>query len=67
MTQSKNKRIKRDSLHVWYRKRNKALARVVDICEQGEAGEDELNQALDALALAHTAATFEWGGGPIKW
>ena len=65
---SQNKRSNLTSLDLWYHKRNKALTRVVAIYEKGEAaGEDELNRALDALALAHTAATFEWGSGPIKW
>lgn len=67
MTKSKNKRIKRNSLDVWYHKRHKALVRVVEVWENGEKDEDEFNRALDALALAHTAATFEWGSGPIKW
>ena len=51
----------------WYDLRDQALADVVAIYVKGERTEDELNRALDALALAHTAATFEWGGGPIKW
>jgi hypothetical protein len=67
MTQSKNKRIKRDSLDVWYHKRDKALARVVEIWGRDEKDKDELNRALDAFAVAHTAAAFEWGSGPIKW
>jgi hypothetical protein len=29
--------------------------------------EEALNIALDALTLAHTAATFEWASGPAKW
>ena len=28
---------------------------------------DELNAALDMLALAHIAATFEFASGPLKW
>ena len=28
---------------------------------------DELNAALDMLALAHIATTFEFAGGPLKW
>jgi hypothetical protein len=54
-------------MDLWHHRRDKALARVVAIYEKGEVTEDELNRALDALALAHTAATFEWGGGPIEW
>ena len=40
MTKSKNKRSKRDLIEVWYDKRNKALARVVEILEQYEKTED---------------------------
>jgi hypothetical protein len=29
--------------------------------------EKELKIALDELALAHMAATFEWASGPLKW
>jgi hypothetical protein len=69
MTKSnKRKRNKRDSLDVLYSKRHKALERVVAAWEKDEAaGEDELNKALDALAVAHIAATFEWASGPLKW
>ena len=67
MTESKNKRRKRDSIEVWFHKRNKALARVVEIWLHGEKTEGDLNRALDALSVAHTAATFEWGDGPLKW
>ena len=67
MTLSTNKRPNLTSLDLWYHRRNKALERVVAIYERGEATEDEMNQTLDALALAHIAATFEWGGGPMKW
>jgi hypothetical protein len=67
MTLSKNKRPNLTSMDLWHHRRDKALARVVAIYEKGEVTEDELNRALDALALAHTAATFEWGGGPIEW
>ena len=38
----------------------KALARVVRIWVQGEKTEGD-------LTVAHTAATFEWGDGPLKW
>ena len=69
MTKSnKRKRNKRDSLDVLYSKRHKALERVVVAWGKGEAaGEDELNKALDTLAVAHIAATFEWASGPLKW
>jgi hypothetical protein len=64
MTKSnKRKRNKFDSLDV-----QKALERVVAAWGKGEAaGEDELNKALDTLAVAHIAATFEWASGPLKW
>jgi hypothetical protein len=29
--------------------------------------EEELNIALDTLAVAHSAATFEWASGSLKW
>jgi hypothetical protein len=29
--------------------------------------EEELNIALDALAIAHSAGTFEFCSGPLKW
>ena len=29
--------------------------------------EEELNIALDALAVAHTASAFEFCSGPLKW
>jgi hypothetical protein len=63
MTLSKKKRTKRD----WYHKRDKALARVVEILEKGEKDDDDLNRALDALAVAHTAAAFEGWSGTLKW
>jgi hypothetical protein len=44
-----------------YRKRDKALERVVEIYLKGEdADEDELNKALDVLTVAHSSATFEF-------
>ena len=47
--------------------RDSALERVVALWEQG-GGEDsdELNKALDVLAIAHTAATFEWASGSLR-
>jgi hypothetical protein len=57
-----------DSLDVFYRKRDRALERVVAAWEKGEAAsEDELNKALDALTVAHISATFDWASGPHKW
>jgi hypothetical protein len=68
MTLSQNKRPNLTSLDLWYHRRGKALERLVEILgSDEEKEEDELNRALDALALAHIAATFEWGGGPIEW
>lgn len=29
--------------------------------------DESLNIALDALTIAHTATTFEWASGPLKW
>jgi hypothetical protein len=47
--------------------RDSALERVVALWEQG-GGEDsdELNKALDVLAIAHTVATFEWASGSLS-
>jgi len=59
-----------DSLDVFYRKRDRALERVVDAWQRSGAPNDdgeELNKALDALTVAHVAATFEWASGPMKW
>jgi hypothetical protein len=64
MTHSKKKHVKFNS---WAHKRDKALERFLALHEKDETTGDEWNQALDALALAHCAFTFEWGGGPIKW
>ena len=47
--------------------RDSALERVVALWEQGGGeGSDELNKALDVLAIAHTAATFEWASGSLS-
>jgi hypothetical protein len=54
-----------DPLESLYRKRDKALERVVAICsrpEEPNEDPDELNRAIDALALAHIAATLEFVG-----
>jgi hypothetical protein len=47
--------------------RDGALERVVALYEKG-GGEDsdELNKALDVLAIAHTAATFEWASNSLS-
>ena len=68
MKQPKKKtRKKRDSLDALYDKRDRALERVVDLCIPGtpDEGDDpnELDKALDALTLAHAAATFKFVGG----
>jgi hypothetical protein len=49
------------------RERASALERVVALCEQG-GGEDseELMTALDILAIAHIAASFEWASGSLS-
>ncbi len=59
--------LKPKSLAALYRERASALERVVALWEQG-GGEDsdELNKALDVLAIAHTAATFEWASGSLS-
>jgi hypothetical protein len=60
MQQSKKKeRNERNSLDTLYRKRDRALERVVALWEKDQ----DVNHALDALTLAHTAATFKFVGG----
>lgn len=57
----------------WADQEGKAMERVVvawtkyDPTEENPEVEEELNIALDALAVAHIAATFEWASGPLKW
>ena len=55
MKQPKKTRKKRDPLDTFYDKRDKALERVVALWEKDQ----DVNDALDALTLAHIAATFE--------
>ncbi|RZN32308.1 hypothetical protein CWO90_13970 [Bradyrhizobium sp. Leo121] len=43
-----------------YRKRDRALERVVDIWLRDEEDPEELNKALDVLTVTHTMATFEF-------
>jgi hypothetical protein len=60
MQQSKKKkRNERNSLDTLYRKRDRALERVVALWEKDQ----DVNDALDVLTLAHTAATFKFVGG----
>ncbi|WP_369721165.1 hypothetical protein AB8Z38_29475 [Bradyrhizobium sp. LLZ17] len=67
MTKSKKiRRTKLDYIEALSQKRDMALERVVMLWEKGEDGE-EMNNALDILAIAHTAATFDHVGGPHKW
>ena len=71
MTKSKKKQSsERNSLDALYLKRDRALERVVATWgKHGATSEEpeELNKALDALTIAHVAATFEWASGPHKW
>jgi hypothetical protein len=62
----KRKRHEPNSLGTLYRKRDRALERVVAIWEKSEELDrdgEELNRALDVLTLAHTTATFEFVSG----
>lgn len=56
----KGKRTGPDLLNSLYRKRDRALEHLVATYNANEEDLDELNKALDALTLAHAAATFEW-------
>jgi hypothetical protein len=59
MQQSKKKkRNERNSLDTLYRKRDRALERVVALWEKDQ----DVNDALDVLTLAHTAATLKFVG-----
>lgn len=55
----KKKRTKPNSMDTLYRKRGRALNWVIALCKKGE----DVNGALDALTLAHTAVTFKFVGG----
>ena len=55
----KKKRAKPDSLDTLYTKRDRALERVVALWKKNE----DVNDALDVLTLAHVTATFEFVGG----
>ena len=64
---TKHKRSTRDPVDALYRKRNKALQRVMALCKDPDIEEEELNKALDVLTIAHTAVTFEWASGRHEW
>jgi hypothetical protein len=60
MKQPKKKtRKRRDSLDILNDRRDRALERVVALLEKDQ----DVNDALDVLTLAHIAATFEFAGG----
>ena len=58
----------RKSRAALYGKRDRALERLIDAWNASErsAGEYDLNPAIDALALAQVAVTFEMFGEPQK-
>ena len=63
---SKKRLLVPKSLATLYRERDRALDRVIALSEQGEGKDsDELNKALDVLAIAHTAATFQWASSSL--
>ena len=57
----------------WEEKVAKAMDRLAAAWEEYEGtdenpeAEEALNIALDEIAVAHSAATFEWANGPLKW
>jgi hypothetical protein len=53
----------------WKLNEEKAIRRLIAAWEkyQGGGDPDKLEAALDALTVAHVAATFEWASGPLKW
>jgi hypothetical protein len=57
----------------WDDEVEKAIERLVVTWEKYDATDDDpeaeeaLNMALDALAIVHAAATFDWASGPLKW
>jgi hypothetical protein len=55
----KKKSVERNSLDNLYRKRDRALEHVIALWQKDQ----DVNDALDALTLAHTAATFKFVGG----
>jgi len=63
----------RRPLKEWDDEVAKAMERLVVAWEKYDSTDDDpeaeeaLSIALDALAIAHTAATFSWASGPLKW
>jgi hypothetical protein len=57
----------------WEDKEDRAMERLAiawdkyDRAKKNPEAEKALEMALDALAMAHTAATFEWASGPLTW
>ena len=58
-TTKKKTRVERSSLATLYLERDRALEWVVALWQKDK----DVNSALDALTLAHTAATFKFVGG----
>lgn len=66
MTYSREKKSKEhNSLGALYDKRDRALGGPPET--ESVAEEDELSMALDALTIAHFAATFEFVSGAHEW
>jgi hypothetical protein len=61
------------ALRRWEQEVKRATERLIaaweayDGSEASLEAEERLNVALDELAIAHIATTFEWASGPIKW
>jgi len=58
----------------WHDKTARTIEQLVEIWEEyerndedREAVEELLNVALDAFAISHVAASFEWANGPLQW
>jgi cation transport regulator ChaB len=58
----------------WNEKAARMIDQVVEIWEEYERNDEDrevieelLNVALNAFAIAHVAASFEWGSGPLEW
>jgi hypothetical protein len=61
----------RVSIDALYEKRDRALQRVLDLCQKDGTSMDmeeaeELNKAPDVLAVAHTMVVFEFAGGSFS-